>query len=70
MSHWPVRSVPAGSSVRLASDPALAGVTGSYFDANGRPTTWPRCAVDERNREAIWALCERFSGRSAPRARQ
>jgi NAD(P)-dependent dehydrogenase (short-subunit alcohol dehydrogenase family) len=56
------------SSVRLASDPSLTGVTGAYFDTNGRPATWPRCAVDERNREAIWSLCERLSGRCAPRA--
>jgi NAD(P)-dependent dehydrogenase (short-subunit alcohol dehydrogenase family) len=56
------------SSVRLAADPAVAGVTGAYFDTNGRPATWPRCAVDERNRQAIWSLCERLSGRSVPRA--
>jgi NAD(P)-dependent dehydrogenase (short-subunit alcohol dehydrogenase family) len=56
------------SSVRLAADPALAGVTGTYFDTNGRPAPWPRCAVDERNRRAIWSLCERLSGRSAPRS--
>jgi hypothetical protein len=50
------------SSVRLASDPALVGVTGTYFGVNGRPTSWPACAVDERNREAVWSLCERLSG--------
>jgi NAD(P)-dependent dehydrogenase (short-subunit alcohol dehydrogenase family) len=50
------------SSVRLASDPALSGVHRVYFDTNARPTAWPRCAVDERNREAVWALCERLSG--------
>ena len=50
------------SSVRLASDPALVGVTGTYFDTNGNPVAWPRCAVDERNRKVIWSLCERLSG--------
>ncbi|MHA6626030.1 SDR family NAD(P)-dependent oxidoreductase [Pseudonocardia sichuanensis] len=50
------------SSVRLASDPALSGVHRTYVDTNGRPTPWPRCAVDARNREVIWALCERLSG--------
>jgi hypothetical protein len=50
------------SSVGLACDPALAGVTGTYVDTNGRPTTWPECALDERNRDVIWSLCERLSG--------
>ncbi|HYH29926.1 MAG TPA: hypothetical protein VD903_06035 [Pseudonocardia sp.] len=50
------------SSVRLASDPALSGVHRTYVDTNGRPTAWPPCAVDARNREVIWALCERLSG--------
>ena len=50
------------SSVRLASDPTLAGVSGTYFDTNGRPAKWPACALDERNREVIWSLCERLSG--------
>jgi NAD(P)-dependent dehydrogenase (short-subunit alcohol dehydrogenase family) len=58
------------SSVRLASDPTLTGVSGTYFDTNGRPATWPGCAIDEHNREVVWALCERLSGRCAPRARQ
>jgi NAD(P)-dependent dehydrogenase (short-subunit alcohol dehydrogenase family) len=56
------------SSVRLASDPALIGVSGTYFDTNGRPAAWPGCALDARNREVVWALCERLSGRCAPRA--
>jgi NAD(P)-dependent dehydrogenase (short-subunit alcohol dehydrogenase family) len=50
------------SSVRLAADPTLAGVTGTYVDTNGRPTAWPGCALDEHNREVIWSLCERLSG--------
>jgi NAD(P)-dependent dehydrogenase (short-subunit alcohol dehydrogenase family) len=56
------------SSVLLASDPALTGVSGTYVGTGGRPATWPACALDERNREAVWALCERLSGRSVPRA--
>jgi hypothetical protein len=56
------------SSVRLASDPTLTGVSGMYFDTYGRPAEWPACARDERNREVVWALCERLSGRSVPRA--
>ncbi|QYN33086.1 SDR family NAD(P)-dependent oxidoreductase [Pseudonocardia sp. DSM 110487] len=56
------------SSVRLASDPSLTGVSGTYFDTRGRPAPWPACARDERNRDVVWALCERLSGRSAPRA--
>jgi hypothetical protein len=60
----PITSAPLASrsSVRLASDPTLAGVTGTYVDTNGRPTAWPGCALDERNREVIWSLCERLSG--------
>jgi NAD(P)-dependent dehydrogenase (short-subunit alcohol dehydrogenase family) len=54
------------SSVRLASDPALTVVSGTYFGTNGRPARWPACALDERNREVIWALCERLSGVPAP----
>jgi NAD(P)-dependent dehydrogenase (short-subunit alcohol dehydrogenase family) len=54
------------SSVRLASDPTLAGVSGTYFGTSGRPTAWPECALDERNREVVWALCERLGGVRAP----
>jgi NAD(P)-dependent dehydrogenase (short-subunit alcohol dehydrogenase family) len=57
------------SSVRLASDPALAGVSGTYVRTSGRPARWPACALDARNREVVWSLCERLSGRCAPRAR-
>jgi hypothetical protein len=41
------------SSVRLASDPALARVSGTCFDTNGQQAAWPPCAVDARNREVI-----------------
>jgi NAD(P)-dependent dehydrogenase (short-subunit alcohol dehydrogenase family) len=53
------------SSVRLASDSALTGVTRTYLGPGGRPATWPACALDERNRAAIWSLCERLAGRVA-----
>jgi NAD(P)-dependent dehydrogenase (short-subunit alcohol dehydrogenase family) len=50
------------SSVRLAFDPALAGVHRAYFGTDARPAAWPRCAVDERNRDAVWSLCARLAG--------
>jgi hypothetical protein len=46
--------------MRVASDPTLVGVNRTYFDTNGRPAAWPACAIDERNREVIWSLCERL----------
>ncbi|GAA4083364.1 hypothetical protein [Actinomadura miaoliensis] len=50
------------SSVHLASSPEVEGVTGAYFDAKARRTSWPSGALDERGQEAVWSLCERLTG--------
>ncbi|GAB2901605.1 SDR family NAD(P)-dependent oxidoreductase [Streptomyces mayteni] len=52
---------PARSSVRLASDPELAGVTGVYVNSEGRRARWPRSVLDEGNRAAVLELCARLA---------
>lgn len=49
------------SSVHLASAPELAGVSGVYVDQRCRLRPWPASVLDERARDAVWALCERLS---------
>lgn len=49
------------SSVFAASDPGLAEVTGAYFDLDCVRTPLPGFATDERNRDALWQLCERLA---------
>lgn len=56
----------ARSSVHLASSADVAGVTGAYFNLQRRRTPWPAATTDERNREVVWALCERLSGERSP----
>ncbi|MEU6997774.1 SDR family NAD(P)-dependent oxidoreductase [Nonomuraea sp. NPDC046570] len=52
---------PARSSLLLASSEEVEGVTGTYFGSDGRPRSWPASVLDRRNREAIWALCEKLA---------
>ncbi|WP_394814784.1 SDR family NAD(P)-dependent oxidoreductase [Streptomyces millisiae] len=51
----------ARSSVRLAGDPELGGVTGRYLNARGEWARWPASVLVEANREAVLALCERLA---------
>ncbi|MER5647414.1 SDR family NAD(P)-dependent oxidoreductase [Streptosporangium sp. NPDC002524] len=53
---------PARSSLRLASSAEVEGVNGTYFGTDGEPTPWPASVRDERNRRAVWELCERLGG--------
>ncbi|MEV4094432.1 SDR family NAD(P)-dependent oxidoreductase [Streptosporangium saharense] len=55
-------SKPARSSVYLASSTEVEGVTGAYFTTRCRRTAWPASALDRRNQDAIWALCEKAAG--------
>ncbi|MFD0665061.1 Rossmann-fold NAD(P)-binding domain-containing protein [Thermocatellispora tengchongensis] len=52
---------PARNGIRLASDPALDGVTGAYFDIKGENAAWPPTTGDPRVRAAVWELCERLA---------
>ncbi|GAA1568148.1 SDR family oxidoreductase [Kribbella hippodromi] len=47
----------ARSSIHLASAPELEGVTGKYFDTNAAEAAWPAAVLDDRNRSAVWELC-------------
>lgn len=51
-------SKPARSSIHLASSDELEGVNGAYYDVKSRRTPWPASALDPRNQDAVWALCE------------
>ncbi|MFI0421527.1 SDR family NAD(P)-dependent oxidoreductase [Spongiactinospora sp. 9N601] len=55
---------PARSGIRMATDPALEGVTGAYFGQDGRRRPWPSSVLDERVRDRVWALCEELSART------
>lgn len=52
---------PARSSLHLASSAEVEGVDGTYFGTDGKPKPWPASVRDERNRKAIWELCEQLS---------
>ncbi|GAA3115744.1 SDR family NAD(P)-dependent oxidoreductase [Streptosporangium carneum] len=54
-------SKPARSSVHLASSAEVEGVSGAYFSMRCRRTDWPASALDRRNQEAIWTLCENLT---------
>lgn len=58
------------SSVYLASSPDAADMHGVYVDSRCRPAPWPAAVLDERNRSAIWTLCERLTGVSSSGARE
>ncbi|GAA0389973.1 hypothetical protein Acor_46550 [Acrocarpospora corrugata] len=53
---------PARSSLHLASSTEVEGVSGTYFNTEGKPAPWPASVRDQRNRKEIWALCEKLSG--------
>lgn len=49
------------STLHLAADPALEGVTGAYVDARARRAPWPAAVRDARTRDAVWTLCTRLT---------
>jgi hypothetical protein len=49
------------SSIHLAADPRVGGVNRTYFTTRSRPAPWPDAVLDRRNRDAVWALCERLA---------
>ncbi|MER5266287.1 SDR family NAD(P)-dependent oxidoreductase [Actinosynnema sp. NPDC002837] len=49
------------SSIYLASSPQAQGVHGAYFTSRCRRASWPDAVLDQRNRDAIWALCEELT---------
>ncbi len=51
----------ARTSVHLATDPAVAGVTGRYFD-RCRPASSSPIAGDAAAQEALWRLCGELIG--------
>ena len=53
----------ARSSLRLALDASLDGVSGQYFDEHGQPATASALARDEALQEALWAASERWVAR-------
>ncbi len=55
----------ARTSLYLASDPALAGVSGQYF-AKQRPHTPGPAALDDRVAEQLWTTSARLTGADRP----
>ncbi|UZN03319.1 SDR family NAD(P)-dependent oxidoreductase [Cellulomonas sp. S1-8] len=51
----------ARAALRLATDPALAGTTGAYFDRDRRATT-PPVSHDRTVRARVWAAARRHYG--------
>ncbi|MFD7161477.1 hypothetical protein ACFV9C_43315 [Kribbella sp. NPDC059898] len=43
----------------LGGGAQLEGLTGEYFDKNAIDTAWTESFLDERNRSAVWKLCDR-----------
>ncbi|MEO3793806.1 SDR family NAD(P)-dependent oxidoreductase [Nonomuraea sp. B10E15] len=58
-------SKPSRSSVHLASSGDVEGVTGTYFSSKCRRAPWPASALDRRNQDTIWALCEDLTRETA-----
>ncbi|MFC3979814.1 SDR family NAD(P)-dependent oxidoreductase [Streptosporangium jomthongense] len=52
---------PARSSIHLASSAEVEGVSGAYFSMKCRRTAWPESALNRRNQDTIWALCENLT---------
>jgi NAD(P)-dependent dehydrogenase (short-subunit alcohol dehydrogenase family) len=52
----------ARSSVYLASDPRLAGVTGRYVNTRSRRARWPKDVLDDTLRRQVWQAAERLTG--------
>ncbi|GAA4226387.1 SDR family oxidoreductase [Actinomadura meridiana] len=49
------------SSLYLAADPAMDGVTGVYVNAQTRRVPWPASVLDERACDTVWDLCHHLS---------
>jgi len=56
----PVRA--SRSSVRLATDHELDGVTGRYLHPSAKEATWPAKIIDEPVRQAVWQMTEQAIG--------
>ncbi len=52
----------ARSSIRLATAPELASVSGKYFDENGNETRSSRRSYDHESQRRLWELSERMTG--------
>ncbi|HVU01288.1 MAG TPA: SDR family oxidoreductase [Polyangiaceae bacterium] len=52
----------AQTSLKLATDPSLAAVTGKYFDEKGRETRSSDLSYDVALQKGLWALSERMTG--------
>lgn len=52
----------ARSSIRLASDPELAGVTGTYVNTRSKPATWPADVLDPVLRGRLWTTARALLG--------
>ena len=52
----------AETTLHLALDPAVAGVSGRYFNEHGRPVAPAPAAADPEARRALWAWSCRFCG--------
>jgi NAD(P)-dependent dehydrogenase (short-subunit alcohol dehydrogenase family) len=72
---WPLFGVLMGnasparaarSSVFLASNPDVAGVSGAYYDTNSRRVPWPKPVLDDRLRAELWAISSRLLDLSPP----
>ncbi len=55
----------ANYEYQLATDPAVAGITGSYF-VSGRKTQAPRAASDPEVQKRLWDLWEQQTGAQYP----
>ncbi|MFC0509288.1 SDR family NAD(P)-dependent oxidoreductase [Micromonospora costi] len=49
------------SSIYLASSPHAADLHGTYINSKCQRTPWPTAVLDQRNRDAIWTLCEKLA---------
>ncbi|MFG3702791.1 SDR family NAD(P)-dependent oxidoreductase [Micromonospora sp. NPDC047620] len=49
------------SSIYLASSPHAADLHSTYVNSKCQRTPWPTAVLDQRNRDAIWTLCEKLA---------
>jgi NAD(P)-dependent dehydrogenase (short-subunit alcohol dehydrogenase family) len=56
------------SSIHLASSEDAAALHGAYVTSRCRRAAWPAAVLDRRNRDAIWAMCEKLAGQATPEA--
>ena len=52
----------ARSSITLASEPGLAGVTGTYVNTRSKPARWPADVLDPALRGRLWATARALLG--------